>query len=129
MKLFASLFSLAILSMASLLEAHPHVVVVERPCPRPVVVVGRPCPVAVQPVVVQPVVVNEAPPALIQEVITPSPGPNYICINGHWAWEGRWVWKRHEWVAKPNPYASWEPAHWHYSHHSGGYVWQPGHWR
>jgi len=77
----------------------------------------------------QVIVVNEAPPAPIVEQVSPSPGNDYALVAGHWEWNGQWVWKRHAWVLKPYASAYWEPAHWHWSHHHHGYVWEDGHWK
>jgi hypothetical protein len=112
------LLAIAVYCGNASLHAHSHTVVYVESEPAPVQVVA-----------VDTVVVQEAPPALLQEVITPSPGPNYVCVPGLWIWNGKWVWKKHEWVVRPYVTAAWEPGHWNWSRHHGGYVWEAGHWR
>jgi hypothetical protein len=105
------IFILTFLLVLSSLQAHSHTVyVAEVPT-------------------TQVIVVNEAPPAPVVEQVSRCPGNNYALVDGHWAWNGQWVWKKHEWVIKPYSNAYWEPAHWHWSHHHQGYVWEAGHWK
>jgi hypothetical protein len=102
----------ALLFKLAPLAAHTHTVVVEEVVPT-----------------TQVVVVNEAPPAPIVEQACPCPGSNYAYVEGHWEWNNQWVWKTQQWVIKPHSGACWEPAHWHWSHHHHGYVWEAGHWK
>lgn len=74
-----------------------------------------------------PVVVREAPPPVQAEVIVAAPGLGYAWVPGYWAWQGRWVWVRGCWVARPHPRAVLVPGHW--AHHGHGYVWVRGYWR
>jgi hypothetical protein len=85
-----------------------------------------PPPVAVQPQE-PPITANVEPPPLRQEVMVPPPSPQYVWIQGHWAWNGRWMWEPGYWVIPPRPYARWVPGHWR--HHRDGWVWVPGNWR
>lgn len=73
------------------------------------------------------VVVQEAPPAEITEVITPSPGPQYVWIKGRWKWENRWVWGPGSWSIRPHPNANWRAGYWerHGHHH---HAWIEGRW-
>lgn len=120
MKKTALLFTLAMISRTFVLHAHSHrVVVVEEARPVQINVIAP----------ANPIVVQETPPALIQEEISPSPGPNYYCIKGYWQWDGRWVWRKHEWVIRPSLTAEWDPPHWRWSHHHRGYIYEQGHWK
>lgn len=115
----AALILTSALFLQATLPAHSHKVVVEEVyCPPTAVIVES-----------TPVVVNEAPPAIIVEEKTPCPGANYVCVDGHWEWRGKWVWKKHEWVLKPQVAAVWVPGHWRLSHHHQGYIWDEGHWK
>jgi len=73
------------------------------------------------------VVVQEAPPPPQAEVVPVSPGPDYVWIDGYWAWNGRWVWTPGRWKIRPHLRAVWAPGHWIHGRH--GWVWAPGHWR
>ncbi len=73
------------------------------------------------------IVAQAAPPAEQVEVMTASPGPNYVWIRGHWKWEGgRWAWDSGHWSSRPHPNALWISGYWQSRHH--GWVWIPGHW-
>jgi hypothetical protein len=71
-------------------------------------------------------VVKEAPPKEIEEVITPSPGPEYVWIKGGWRWHDRWVWNSGRWVGRPHPHATWVSERWESRPH--GWVHVRGHW-
>ncbi|MEI8125629.1 MAG: hypothetical protein WCG42_07745 [Parachlamydiaceae bacterium] len=130
MKKMIVLSGLLFLSNVSYLQGHSHRVYVEEVPVAPVVVVNEASPVVVNQIDGEaPIVVNQEPPAPIVEEIGVAPGPDYVCVPGSWEWNDRWVWKKHVWVARPHPYAVWEPAHWHWSHHHNGYIFEPGHWR
>jgi hypothetical protein len=88
-------------------------------------VVVRTAPAVVEPA---PVIVAEPPPPPTTEVITVSPGPEYVWIQGYWGWRGnRWVWERGHWERPPRAHAVWVPGHYYVrdNHHH----WVPGHWR
>jgi hypothetical protein len=110
-------------------NAHYHhdYVVVERP-----VVVARPAPVIfVNPAPAPMVVVDESaiqqePPALIFEQMTPSPGLAYTWVGGYWKWNGGWKWKSGRWELRPAGVTVWEQGRWERGHH--GWVWKEGHW-
>lgn len=104
------------------LSAHPHHhhvdVIVETPQPTYIAIAAP-----------APIIVSGVPPAPIVETITAAPQPNYVCIPGTWEWNGRWVWRSHQWVARPHADAVWEPGHTRWSDHHNAYVWEKGHWR
>ncbi len=85
-----------------------------------------PPPVAVQPQEA-PITANVEPPPMREEVVVPAPSPQHVWIQGHWAWNGGWVWQPGYWAIPPRPYAQWVPGHWR--HQPGGWVWVAGHWR
>ena len=83
-------------------------------------------------IVREPVLVRAPPPPPPPraEVIVPQPGPAYVWIAGHWAWDGRagtYVWRPGHWVVPEAPTQVWVPSHW--AARPGGYVWVEGHWR
>ena len=67
--------------------------VVARPAPPPP-------PLAVQPQE-PPMTTNVEPPPVREEVMVPAPSPQHVWIQGHWAWNGRWVWQPGSWVVPP----------------------------
>jgi hypothetical protein len=82
--------------------------------------------------VVRPVVVRTPPPppAPQTEIVAPQPGPAYVWIAGHWAWNARaatYVWRPGYWALPEAPTQTWVPGHW--AARPGGYVWVDGHWR
>jgi len=92
----------------------------------------RPAPVVVenQPVYYaagSEVVADSAPPAPIQEVVTTSPGVEFVWIPGAWLWEGRWIWGPGRWERPPRPGAVWVPHH--YEFRNGAHVFIRGGWR
>jgi hypothetical protein len=56
-------------------------------------------------------VVEEAPPAVRYEVITESPGVDFVWVGGYWAWRGGWVWCPGCWRRCPPGYA-WRSGVW-----------------
>ncbi|HTB62532.1 MAG TPA: hypothetical protein VK737_02995 [Opitutales bacterium] len=108
--------------------------VVEGP-PRRVVVVGPPVVVAQPaPVVVEgqytvgsEVVADTAPPEPMTEVVTTSPGVDFIWIPGVWMWEGRWVWSAGHWDRPPRPGMVWVGPR--YVYRNGAHVFIRGGWR
>ncbi len=73
------------------------------------------------------VVVTEAPPPLIVETMTVSPGPHYVWIGGSWLWRNHWVWQRGHWERPPRPGVVWVPHH--YEYRGGVHVFIRGGWR
>src|SRR5262249_3222797 len=72
-------------------------------------------------------VVVEEPPPPYEEVVTVSPGPEYVWMPGVWEGHGRWVWVGGRYVVRPHPGAMWVGGHW--AHRGRGYVWVRGYWR
>ncbi len=74
------------------------------------------------------VYVRVAPPPPVVEEVVAAPGPGYVWIRGHHAWEeGRYVWIRGHWERRPHARARWVEGHWH--HTRRGWYWVEGHWR
>jgi hypothetical protein len=71
-------------------------------------------------------VVTEAPPPVIVETQTISPGPAFIWIGGAWVWHGHWVWEHGRWGRPPHPGAVWRPHH--YEYRNGVHVFIRGGW-
>jgi hypothetical protein len=76
------------------------------------------------------VVIPATPPPPQAEVVTIAPGPNFVWVTGHWAWQPRgrrhWTWVRGTWIARPSQAAVWTPGHWVAAEH--GWVWVEGQW-
>jgi hypothetical protein len=73
------------------------------------------------------VVVTEAPPPARQEVVTSSPGAQYIWVAGYWVHaDDRWVWIPGHWQIRPTGVTNWVPGHW--DKNINGWIWTPGHW-
>ncbi len=73
-------------------------------------------------------VTSAPPPPPYADVVTVSPGPDFVWIGGAWGWEGgRWVWGRGHWDRRPHPGAVWV-AH-HYEYRNGHHVFVRGGWR
>ena len=73
------------------------------------------------------VIIVDAPPPLRQEHRGHAPGPDYVWIDGYWAWHGH----HHEWVAgrwdrPPHGHHTWVAPRW--EHHGGSYVFIEGSW-
>jgi len=71
--------------------------------------------------------VEVPPPGVRIEVRGFAPSPAHVWIDGHWAWEGRWVWVAGRWVVPPAGRRSWVPGRW--ERHHRGWVWVEGRWR
>jgi hypothetical protein len=70
-----------------------------------------------------PVVVIGAPPVRrYHEVVVASPGPGYIWIEGHYSWQGQWVWVPGVWAMPPQPGSYWVTGAYQ------GQNWVEGHW-
>jgi hypothetical protein len=92
------------------------------PPPQPVQVIGA-AP-AGEVIVAQP----PAPPAPVTEVVTVSPGPEDVWINGDYEWVGgRWVWYGGHWGRPIHPAAIWVRGGWRPVR--GGHIWERAHWR
>ena len=70
-----------------------------------------------------------APPPPHTDVVTVAPGPLslWLWAPGCWEWNGRWVWTRGHWMARPHPGAVWFGPHW--DRRGGHRVWVHGGWR
>jgi hypothetical protein len=96
------------------------------------VVVKERVPVQRQTVIVEEVdptiVVREAPPPVVQEVVTVAPGSNHIWIAGYYGYRGgRYVWTSGRWMLPPGGHTTWVPGHW--ANGPDGWRWRPGQWR
>ena len=69
-----------------------------------------------------------APPPPQVEVVPVAPGPVSVWFwaPGCWEWNGRWVWTRGHWIARPHPHAVWVGPHWDWREHHR--VWVGGYW-
>ena len=72
--------------------------------------------------------VRRPPPPRV-EVISVAPGPRYIWVPGHHAWQaGDYVWISGAWLLPPETrFRRWEPGHW--AEVRGGWYWIDGRWR
>ncbi|MFN0164930.1 MAG: hypothetical protein ACKV22_00745 [Bryobacteraceae bacterium] len=58
----------------------------------------------------------------------PSPGPDYIRVEGYYNWLGdHYEWVSPTWVKIPHAGATYVPGHWRST--TSGYQWFPGHWQ
>ncbi len=66
-------------------------------------------------------------PASVSQ-LGPSPGSDYIRVEGSYNWLGdHYEWVPPTWVKAPNVGATFVPGHWQQT--NGGYSWMPGYWR
>ena len=57
-----------------------------------------------------------------------APGPDYVWVDGYWAWDGyQYVWIDGYWALAPYANALWTPGFWAPRHN--GFVWFNGYWR
>ena len=74
------------------------------------------------------VVVDTVPPPDQVEVVTASPGPDFVWTGGVWVWGGgRWVWERGHWDLPPRRGMVWAPHR--YEVRNGHRVFVRGGWR
>jgi hypothetical protein len=71
--------------------------------------------------------VQTPPPASPAEVQPPTPGPDYVWVDGDWVWNGGWVWVGGHWVLPPYPGAVWFHGGWFRGGH--GFFRARGRWR
>ena len=72
--------------------------------------------------------VAQAPPPPPTEPMVVAPSPEYVWMDGEWAWNGAtYVWIGGRWVLPPHHHAIWVSAHWVHGPH--GYYRVGGHWR
>jgi hypothetical protein len=68
------------------------------------------------------------PPPRQREAPPPAPASEYVWVDGAYEWiDGAWEWVPGRWVRPARESAVWVPGRWVPA--SGGYVWEPGHWR
>jgi hypothetical protein len=73
------------------------------------------------------VLVQEAPPALREEIRPVSPGDGMVWIAGNWSHDkGEYAWTSGRWERPVAEHMTWSPARWHHS--STGYGFAAGHW-
>ncbi len=69
-----------------------------------------------------------APPPAQTEIVTESPGPDYVWVGGYWGWSwGRYVWIGGHWDRPDHPHAVWVQPRW--EHRGDHYVMVEGYWR
>ncbi len=75
------------------------------------------------------VVMQAPPPATVyEERIYPTPGSDYVWVNGCWTWYGgRWCWARGHWAYPPYRHAYWHGGRW--ERRGDSHVWVGGYWR
>ena len=71
--------------------------------------------------------VDSDPPPIRQEAITTSPGPEFIWVDGSWAWNGQWVWEPGRWDHPPHVGAVWVPNR--FVNHDGKRIFIRGGWQ
>jgi hypothetical protein len=67
------------------------------------------------------------PPPPPDETQPPSPGADYVWVDGDWVWNGGWVWVGGHWVIPPYPHAVWFHGGWVRGWR--GFHRGPGRWR
>jgi hypothetical protein len=72
-------------------------------------------------------IIREAPPAPQVEVVSSTPGPEYVWVPGCWEWRGSWHWVGGHFAVTPYPDARWVPGRW--TKREQSYVWIRGYWR
>jgi hypothetical protein len=73
--------------------------------------------------------VIEAPPQDQTEVVTESPGPDFVWVGGYWGWGwwGHYTWIGGHWERPDHPHGVWVRPYW--EHRGDRYVMVEGHWR
>jgi hypothetical protein len=73
--------------------------------------------------------VEGPPPAIQEEAVVASPGPDYVWVGGYWDWDvgvRHWAWRSGRWERPPHPEAHWSAGH--YELRGGHHYYHPGHW-
>jgi hypothetical protein len=74
------------------------------------------------------VYVDRAPPPRRVEVVPARPGPEFVWIEGHWAWANNdYAWHQGRWERPPRRHAHWVRGRWR--KHGHEWYWEPGHWK
>jgi len=74
------------------------------------------------------VFVQVAPPPPRREVRFAAPGPDYVWVDGHWAWRGNaYAWVPGSWWRQRPGSTKYSPGRWH--HDRRGWYWVAGRWR
>jgi hypothetical protein len=127
MKLSTMLIPVGSAALALLLSCGGGKVVVLPAPASPTPVASNFAPPAPNSVVVTTVPATPAPPATVSQ-LGPSPGPDYIRVEGYYNWLGdHYEWVPPTWVRAPSAGATFIPGHWQQT--AGGYSWMPGYWR
>ena len=72
-------------------------------------------------------VVHPRPPKVVTERRPPSPGPEYVWIDGYQRWNSsKYAWQPGHWEMPPHEHAVWMAPRW--QRREGGYVFTPGWW-
>jgi WXXGXW repeat (2 copies) len=70
----------------------------------------------------------EAPPPPQTEIVTESPGADFVWIGGYWGWSwGHYVWIGGHWERPDHPHAIWVGPNW--ERHGDHYEFVKGYWR
>lgn len=70
---------------------------------------------------------TQAPPAIVAETPSPSPGPGHTWVAGYWTWDGsRYSWNAGHWERPPQAAQSWEAPRW--EREGGRYRFRAGRW-
>jgi hypothetical protein len=73
------------------------------------------------------IVVHKRPPHAVKERRPPSPGHEYMWIEGYQQWNGTtYAWQPGHWEKPPHDQAIWMAPRW--QRREGGYVFTPGWW-
>lgn len=67
------------------------------------------------------------PPPAVAQATPPTPGPNYVWVNGEWVWNNGWYWSGGYWLLPPFRGGAWVGGYWERGPH--GWVHYGGHWR
>ena len=127
MKLSTMLIPVAGGALALLLSCGGGKVVVLPAPASPAPVASNFAPPAPNSVVVTTVPATPAPPTTVTQ-LGPSPGSDYIRVEGYYNWLGdHYEWVPPTWVKAPSAGATFIPGHWQQT--AGGYSWVPGYWR
>ena len=70
--------------------------------------------------------VSDPPPDPLDDAMTPSPGADFVWLDGYWHWNGEeWVWVGGRWEQRQPGYVYVQPS---YDYSGGHYSYTPGYW-